>query len=213
MKKLSIALVIGAFVGMLVLPQTAAADVKFGIKGGANMANVNGALIDELKQDPDTTVKHKIGYCAGIFLELNFGRVLTIQPEVLYTLKGSDVEYTEGDLTATEKLQFDYIEIPLLLKLRLPTGGLHPFVFAGPAIGFNLSSKVKYVIDGDEGEEDIEDFKKVDYSAVLGGGIQFGSAIHLDVRYTIGLQKLIDDGVDALDIKNGVISATLGLAF
>ncbi len=213
MKKLTMALVIGAFVGMLALPQTAAADVKFGIKGGANMANVNGALINEIKADPDATVKQKIGFCAGIFVELNFGRILTIQPEILYTLKGSQIDYTDGELTGTEKLQFDYIEIPLLLKLRLPTGSLHPFIFAGPAIGFNLSSKIKWIEDGESGEETIEDFKKVDYSAVFGGGLQLGSSIHLDVRYTLGLQKLIDDGVDALDIKNGVISATIGLAF
>ena len=213
MKKLTMALVIGAFVGMLALPQMAAADVKFGIKGGASMANVNGALIDEIKADPDTTVKQKVGFCAGIFLELNFGRILTIQPEVLYTLKGTQIDYTDGDLTGTEKLMFDYVEIPLLLKLRLPTGSLHPFIFAGPAIGFNLRSKVKWIEDGESGEEDIEDFKKFDYSAVIGGGLQLGSSIHLDVRYTIGLQKLIDDELEALDIKNGVISATLGLAF
>jgi hypothetical protein len=210
MKKLSIALVIGAFVGMLALPQTAAADVKFGIKGGVNAANVNGSFFDEIE---DIDWKNEIGFCAGIFLEFNFGRVLTIQPEVLYTMKGAKTTYEEGELTATEKLHFDYIEIPLLLKLRLPTGSLHPFVFAGPAIGFNLSSKVKWIEDGDSGEEDIEDFEKFDYSAVFGGGLQLGSSIHIDVRYTIGLKKLIQDELEALDIKNGVISATIGLAF
>ena len=45
-------------------------------------------------------------------IELNLGRVLTIQPEVLYTVKGAD--------SGTGKLKFDYIEIPILLKVRIP---------------------------------------------------------------------------------------------
>jgi hypothetical protein len=211
MKKLSIALVIGAFVGMLALPQTAAADVKFGIKGGANAANINGSLFTEIE---DLDWKNSVGFCAGVFLELNFGRILTIQPEVLYTLKGAKPTFEEGELSGTEKLTFDYIEIPLLLKLRLPTGSFHPFIFGGPAIGFNLTAKYKDIVDGETYEGDIDDFKKLDYSFVLGGGLQLGSSLHLDVRYTMGLQKLIQlPDLEAFDIKNGVISATLGLAF
>jgi len=192
MKKLWKILVIGAFGAMLVLPQMAAAGVKFGIKGGANIANVNGNFEEALADWKST-----VGFCGGVFLELNFGRILTIQPEVLYTMKGAD--------TGTGKLKFDYLEIPILLKLRIPIGSLHPFVFAGPAFGFNL----KAVLEGIE----VEDMPKADYSAVLGGGLQLGRSIHIDVRYTMGLQKLEIPDVDAIDLKNGVLSATIGLAF
>ncbi len=192
MKKLWKTLVIGAFAAMLVLPQMAAAGVKFGIKGGANIANVNGNLTDAIADWKST-----VGFCGGIFLELNLGRVLTIQPEVLYTMKGAD--------TGTGKLKFDYLEIPVLLKLRIPIGSLHPFVFAGPAFGFNL----KAVLEGIE----VEDMPKADYSAVLGGGLQLGRSIHIDVRYTMGLQKLEIPDLETIDLKNGVLSATIGLAF
>ena len=136
MKNLWKILAIGAFAAMLVLPQTAAAGVKFGIKGGANIANVNGDFTETIAD-----WKSSVGFCAGIFLELNFGRILTIQPEVLYTMKGADA--------GTGKLKFDYIEIPILLKIRIPTGSVHPFIFAGPAFGFNL----KAVLDGIEVED------------------------------------------------------------
>jgi len=192
MNKLWKILVIGAFAAVLVLPQTAAADVRFGIKGGANIANVNGNFSDAL---PDW--KSTVGFCAGIFLELNLGRVLTIQPEVLYTVKGADA--------GTGKLKFDYIEIPVLLKLRIPTGSLHPFIFAGPAFGFNL----KAVLEGIE----INDMPASDYGAVLGGGLQLGRSIHIDARYTMGLQKLAIPDLGTIDLKNGVLSATIGLAF
>ncbi|MCK7480227.1 MAG: PorT family protein [Candidatus Moduliflexus flocculans] len=85
---------------MLVLPSTAAAGVRFGIKGGANIANVNGNFADNIGD-----WKNTVGFCAGIFVELNLGRILTIQPEVLYTMKGADTLVEEGELTGTGKLR------------------------------------------------------------------------------------------------------------
>jgi len=35
----------------------------------------------------------------------------------------------------------------------------------------------------------------------------------VDVRYTFGLQKLEIPDLGTIDLKNGVLSATLGLAF
>jgi hypothetical protein len=190
MKKLWTILMIGAFAGLLLLPQTASAGVRFGLKGGANVANVNGNWNEALSTST-------VGFCGGIFLELNFGKILTIQPEVLYTMKGAD--------TGDGKLKFDYIEIPVLLKLRIPTGSFHPFIFAGPAFGFNL----KALIEGVE----ISHMPAADYSAVIGGGLQLGRSIHVDVRYTMGLAKLEIPDLETIDLKNGVLSATLGLAF
>jgi len=193
MNKLWRILTVGAFAALLILPSAAAADVRFGIKAGANVANVNGDALEAL-QDWQSTV----GFCGGIFLEFNLGKVLTIQPEVLYTMKGS--ETAEGG-----KLDLDYIEVPVLLKVRLPIASIHPFLIAGPAFGWNL----KAVVDGIE----VEDWPTSDYSAVFGAGLQLGRTLHLDVRYTMGLAKLEIPDLETIDLKNGVISATLGLAF
>jgi hypothetical protein len=111
----------------------------------------------------------------------------------------------KGADTGAGKLKFDYLEIPILLKLRIPTGSFHPFIFAGPAFGFNLKALLAGV--------EIHDMPKADYSGVLGGGLQLGRSIHIDVRYTMGLQKLAVPDLETIDLKNGVLSATLGLAF
>jgi hypothetical protein len=205
MNKMWKILAIGAVAAMLILPRMATADVKFGIKGGANVANVNGNFADNV-----SNWKSRVGFCAGIFLELNLGRILTIQPEVLYTMKGANATLEDGDLTGTGKLRFDYVEIPVLLKIRIPTGPVHPFVFAGPAIGFDLKATFEDITGS---SSDVEGVNKVDYSAVFGGGLQLGGAIHIDVRYTLGLQKLEVPDLGTIDLKNGVLSATLGLAF
>jgi hypothetical protein len=209
MKRLTAALVIGAFACLLALPGPAAANVQFGIKGGGNMASITGADA----QDINGTLKHKIGFVAGVFLAFNVGSVFTLQLEGLYTMKGVDSTYTDIDTTYSDKIYANYIEIPLLFKFRIPTPMVSPFVFAGPAVGFKLSEKVTE--NGENIPLDQALFKNNDYGAIFGGGLNIGSHFQMDVRYSMGLQKVIAtvEGETPLDIKNGVWSATIGIAF
>jgi len=210
MRKLTVALVIGAFVCLLALPRPAAAGVQFGIKAGGNMSSVTGADA----QNIETTLKHKVGFIAGVFVAFNMGSVFTLQIEGLYTMKGVDGTYFDPDTSTTynEKLAANYVEIPLLLKLRIPTPLVSPFVFAGPAVGFKLSEKVTML---GETSTTAGLFKNNDYGAIFGGGVNIGSHFQIDLRYSMGLAKIfnLDEGVTEPDVKNGVWSATIGIAF
>jgi len=206
MKKLTIVLVIAAVTCLLALPQPAAAGVQFGIKAGGNMAKPTGSDVDDI----EGTLKTKVGFVGGIFIAFNLSNSFSIQTEVLYTMKGATMEYTDIDETVEEKLYGDYIEIPLLLKLKFLSGGIQPFIFAGPYVGFKLNEKLEVMGEEIPLEEAI--LKNNDYGAIFGGGLQLGSKFHLDVRYSMGLQKIIDD-VESIDFKNGVWSATVGFAF
>lgn len=209
MKKLTAALVVGAFACLLVMPRPAAANVQFGIKGGGNMANVTGADA----QDINTTLKNKVGFVAGVFVAFNMGSVFTLQVEGLYTMKGVNMDVTNIDTTVSEKLSANYIEIPVLLKFRIPTPLVSPFAFAGASVGFKVSEKLS--VDGTDVPLDQALFKNNDYGAIFGGGLNIGSHFQIDVRYSMGLQKVIStvEGEIPLDIKNGVWSATIGIAF
>ena len=207
MKKTTPILLVAAFAGLLLLPRPAAAGVQFGLKAGGNMAKPTGADAD----DPLATLKSRIGFTGGIFLAFNFGRVVTIQSEVLYTMKGAT--YVALDDSYTDKLSADYIEIPLLLKLRIPTPVVQPFVFAGPSVGFKLKEKLES--DGEEVPLDEALLKNNDYGAIFGAGLNLGRNFMVDVRYSLGLQKVINtfEGEIEPDFKNGVWSATIGIAF
>ncbi|MBP7706259.1 MAG: PorT family protein [Candidatus Aminicenantes bacterium] len=207
MKKTTTILLVAAFAGLLLLPRPAAAGVQFGLKAGGNMAKPTGADAD----DPLATLKSRIGFTGGIFLAFNFGRVVTIQSEVLYTMKGAT--YVALDDSYTDKLSADYIEIPLLLKLRIPTPVVQPFVFAGPSVGFKLKEKLES--DGEEVPLDEALLKNNDYGAIFGAGLNLGRNFMVDVRYSLGLQKVINtfEGEIEPDFKNGVWSATIGIAF
>jgi hypothetical protein len=200
-------LVIAAIVGLAALPQPAAANVQFGIKAGGNMAKPTG--VDA--QDPLATLKSKVGFMGGIFLAINFGKVVTIQTEVLYTMKGAN--YVALDDSYTDKLYSDYIEIPLLLKIKIPLPVIQPFVFAGPSVGFKLNEKL--MSNGEEIPLTEALLKNNDYGAIFGAGLNLGRNFMLDVRYSLGMQKVIAtiEGEVQPDFKNGVWAATIGIAF
>jgi outer membrane immunogenic protein len=208
MKKLTLAIVLIAVVGLLALPVPASA-IQFGLKAGANSANLTG--LDA--QDSDLgTLSSKLGFVGGVFLNFPMGSVFSLQLEGLYTMKGSDVTVTDVE-TFTGKLYANYIEIPLVLKIRIPTPGISPFVFAGASVGFKLSEKL--TVDGQDVPLEEAFFKNNDYGAIFGGGLNIGGHFHLDVRYSMGLEKVIStiEGETPLDIKTGVWSATIGIGF
>lgn len=211
MRKLMTAIALAAFAGLVALPGPASADVQFGLKFGGNMARPSGADVQDLAD----TLKSKVGFAGGIFLALNFGKVVTIQSEVLYTMKGATFVYQDIDETVTEKLYGDYIEIPLLLKIKIPTPVIQPFIFGGPTVGFKLSEKLKSngeTVTLPDGETLLENN---DYGAIFGGGLNLGRHLMLDVRYGLGIKKVLGtiEGDTELDFKNGVWSATIGIAF
>lgn len=205
MKKFLSVLAIGALAGLLALPRPAEAGVRFGLKAGANMAKPTGADA----QDPLAALKNKVGFQGGLFLAFDFGRVVAVQWEVLYTMKGA--AYTALDDSYTDKLYADYVEVPLLLKLRIPMPGIQPFVFAGPSVGFKL--REKWEENGVPMTEKL--LKNNDYGAIFGAGLEFGRSLALDLRYSLGLQKVVStvEGETAPDFKNGVWSASIGIAF
>lgn len=208
MKRLMTVLMIAGLAGLLALPQpAAAASVQFGIKAGGNMAKPTG--VDA--QDPLATLKSKVGFNGGIFLAFNFGRVVSIQWEALYTMKGAT--YVALDDTFTDKLYADYIEVPLLLKLKIPLPVVQPFVFGGPTVGFKLSEKLES--NGQDVPLAENLLKNNDYGAIFGAGLNLGRNLQVDVRYSLGLQKVIStfEGEVQPDFKNGVWSASLGIAF
>ncbi len=207
MKKLTLAIVLAAFVGLLAMPVPASA-IQFGLKGGANAANLTG----QDAQDLNTTLKNKVGFVGGIFLNFPLGNVVSIQLEGLYTMKGVTMTITDVT-TFTGKLYANYIEVPVLLKFRIPTPGLSPFFFAGASVGFKLSEKLTQ--DGQDVPLDQAFFKNNDYGAIFGGGLNIGGHFHMDIRYSMGLEKVIStvQGETPIDIKNGVWSATIGIGF
>ena len=122
MKKLFSYCLVAAFLFLLVSPSILKADVQFGLRVGGNSAKLTGNDLEDI----EATVKSKVGFVGGVFLAFNLGKMITIEPEILYTMKGGTVEDTTGEYS--EKIYGDYLEIPLLIKVKIPLPGIKPVV-------------------------------------------------------------------------------------
>jgi hypothetical protein len=219
-KRLITIIVTGALAFMLLLPNSSlAAEIKGGLKIGANSAKLYGDDVGELEDFLGEDWKSRIGFSVGGFITFDINEMFAIQSEVLYTMKGLR---WEGEINGATPLKvwikLDYLEIPVLVKIMPGTqGSIKPYLFAGPAVAIKVSGKVKAEFEGESDEEDLEDVKGTDFGLVIGAGVDFGfgasgkGKMTLDVRYTLGLSTISD--FEGEDIKNGVFSLMVGYSF
>jgi len=199
-------------VGFCVLfsPSLSAQGLSFGLKGGLNIANLRG-------EDVTVDMDSRIGLCAGGFVAIDVLGIITIQPEVLFSMKGAKYDTLLFGEPVSTSLEFNYIEIPVLVKYSLPLPGIiKPNLFIGPSLGINLNAKAIAKIGDLSVEDDVkEDIKSTDFCLVLGGGVDFEldiGKLAIDVRYTMGLTTIDDTAVEE-DVKNGVISIMAAYSF
>ncbi|MQP53124.1 MULTISPECIES: porin family protein [unclassified Flavobacterium] len=182
-------------------------EVKFGAKGGINLANIVG--------DDAGDANMFVGFNAGFFVEIPVTEKLTIQPEILYSAQGSKSEgplVIDGslyDVKATMK--FNYINIPVMFKYNV----VEKFSLeAGPYIGFLTTAKIKVDVNGfGSATEDMKDLvKSTDFGIALGMNYEFSDVIFANARYQGGLSQIGDTG-EGDNIKNSVFQLGLGFRF
>lgn len=175
-------------------PAKAQAPLKVGITGGLNIANMNDTDADDLE--------NRFGFRGGVFATFKVpASPMAIQPELVYTQKGFEVD------DGTAKL--DYIEIPVLAKFGFFTPGpAKPEVFFGPYMAFNMNAEAA----GDNITINVEDaVNKTEFGVTVGAGVDIGR-FNIGGRYSAGLTNVFDDDSGS-DGKNGVFSVVTSVAF
>ncbi len=149
----------------------------------------------------------------GLFLQVSPAPYLSFQPEVLFRRKGA-VNHNET-FNIREEYNLDYIETPLLLKLRVPiANAIYPNVFGGPYFAFKTNS----TYSATQTNTDISlnrsfEAKNSDYGAVIGGGVDIEVKpifISLDARYGIGATE-IENSDEPVDLKNRDFTVMAGI--
>jgi hypothetical protein len=191
----------------------------FGATVGLNFATVTGSDVSAAFPDKGA----RTGLVVGAFVTYDFIPFLGIQPEVLYSMKGT--KGSAGSLYGLPGYSytqtFNYIEIPVLLKLNLPLGPVTPLkasVYAGPDFAFNVASNEEFTGQGVPGGSytiDTKDLTRLfDFNLAVGAGAGFDvgpTTLGLELRYTFGTGQLTKAGEG--DFKNGVfaIMASVGI--
>jgi len=201
---LSITLGLGAAVAA-----PAVAQIKsVGLLAGATFAKLGGSDV------PDG-IENKVGFMGGGFVDIGLGGIISVRPEVAYVQKGAK----QSDAGDELKLKLDYIEVPVLLVVSVPTGGgmVKPEFFAGPAIAFKASCKFTGTSGGQSATANCDDpgvdspIKSTDFGVMFGAGVAVRNFM-ASVRYDLGLTK-IDDSTDPGNIKNRAFMILVGWAF
>ncbi len=193
------------------LPPEQERRTKFGIIGGLNLANFSG--------DDAEDSKSKTGFAAGGFVTFNLSEKFAIQPEVLYSTKGSKYESSDLGFQVKATTSLNYIDIPVL-GVFSPVNNIK--FFAGPSINIFLNGKSEAEMPGVEAEmpgvielkfsEDIKtkDVKSPEFGLVVGGAFSSGQ-LGIGARYSIGLTNQPKNS--DVDLKNRVIQFMAGFSF
>jgi hypothetical protein len=183
---------------------------KFGIKGGLNLTNL---YVDNVSSE-----HMKAGFNAGVFAKLPVTRGFSIQPEILYSVKGAKDTYSnfvQGD--GEYRFNLGYIEMPLLAVVNLaPNFNLH----AGGYAAYLVSANVKDVNSNGtiEGAQDLnaDNFRRWDFGLVGGLGFDIQN-FTLGARYNYGLSNIGKSGSLSGDLtknsKNAGVSIYVGFGF
>lgn len=190
MKKIILSL--GLLVGVASVAN-AQTGTTFGLKAGINYSTVTGDEVED--------VESKIGLQAGAFANFGLSDLISIQPEVLYSQKGTGFEEDED-----VKFKLNYIDVPILVKVN--AGGL--FFEGGPQVGFLAGAKAT---NGDDDEDIKDDFNSIDFGYAVGLGYQVESGPMIGLRYNGGISNIIKDGDDDVSARNSTFQLYVGYRF
>lgn len=150
-----------------------AQDIKFGVKGGLNLATLS-----------DVDGSSKLSGHIGGFANFKFTN-WALQPEIMFSGQGAN-DIGIGD----SKWALSYINIPVLFQYYFMP---EFYAEAGPQMGFLLSAKSK----NDGVSVDIKDgFKTVDIGSAIGVGYKFPIGVGVYARYNFGFTDLVDGSLD-----------------
>lgn len=208
-------------------PASANSGVRFGLRGGLNLADVQGDAVKSFTElagyapDGAITKQMRPGFYAGVYATLPLGPSFAIEPGINYSEKGTvlkgtlpfpELDFLNAKVTGTARLA--YVDVPVLAKVFV-TPGL--YFYAGPQASFLVNGKARVEagalgINAYQDDFDISNqLRKVDFAAVGGLGYQFENGLGLSAGYDYGLSSLDTD--NRFDAQNRVIKVGANFSF
>lgn len=220
-------LVLFIIVSFLCLPSFAQMEVskpdrllpKFGVQAGLNIANFLEKDNDGISSD---VYDPKIGFHAGIVVEIPFGKRFAIEPGIMISTKGFQYNTEYEDTTFYQEYNLYYLDIPVPVEVMLEIGIVKVFAAAGPYLGIGIAGNVydesktggiKFDENDDKiswGEED--GLKSLDYGLTLGFGAEI-KGFQLRFAYDLGLANISNYTDNNFKRNNRVIRISLAYKF
>ncbi|GAA3947206.1 outer membrane beta-barrel protein [Chitinophaga oryziterrae] len=214
----------------------AMSQARVGVKGGWNLSSISVSNDGSVDKD-----KSLSGFNIGVIADLPLvPRILSFQPGVFYTTKGSKLVSGDPNNSASVYRKYtttpSYIEIPLNFVGKIPIGeDTRLFAGIGPYIAFGVAGKNKVIsslggvttttetnikwdddtpFNSGDANQGFDKYKRFDY----GGNLMAGAEIHgliLSAQYGLGFAKInsgSDNGSNDKN-KNRTFSLSAGFLF
>lgn len=163
-------------------------------------------------------------YKIGVFYSFRLGKNVLLQPELYFSQFGSRVYGSDWMTGKLNKETLSYIELPLLVKYRVPLGSrLRPVLFGGGYFAYRVSKNLFDIITEIYGECYVPPspyityipYSETDSGVVMGIGLEhIGStaSMHFDLRVNIGLLNVYN-GTPDFKKRNHSLSFMVGVGF
>ena len=183
-------------------------NIKIGPKVGFNASQLHTNL-DSISS------QFKSGFQFGIFVRL--GKKVYLQPELYYTTEGGVFKSNSSSIKQWEQnIKLGSLDVPVLIGVSFINSELlNVRILAGPLASFIVNKKISET--GVTGPVQDANIKNVNWYIQAGAGVDIWK-FTLDVRYQIGLNKMISD-VDFnsktvnFNTSNNVWVVSLGFKF
>ncbi len=190
---------------LLTLP-IQAQSFRFGAKGGANYADINGK---DLNKDSH---QNKLTWHAGVMTNIQYpgNTYFSIQPEILYSRKGyentgpeTELKDNQGNLLLTEQsaglVGLHYIDVPVMFNFK---SGIIIFEI-GPQVSVLTGVQNEAIIRQTYPDGTIQtrndDFRRFDKDRVRKLDVGFATGFRLETHNGVGLGIRFNQGFIQLD--------------
>lgn len=166
---------------ILSLLAVAVVSLTLAAEAQAQVGIVAGLTSSSTRMNTKEDVQAISLYHAGVTYKLNLGYGFSVQPSVLYQVKGAKLGELNSASDDDFKLKTGFVEVPVDLQWGPELLAFRPYLFVEPFVGYVVSSADKA---GDADQADISSAKnKFEYGFGFGGGLEIATHIQLSVQY------------------------------
>ena len=147
---------------------------QLGVTGGLTLSKMNG-----ISNPKDT--KAVALYSAGVLYKADLGAGFAIQPELLWQVKGANVQENVGALDNVIVSRSNNVELGLGLQWGPDLLAFRPYLFVEPFMGYSVGGKETYAMaNSDVGKKDFSNARnKLEYGVGAGFGVEIANHVQI----------------------------------
>ena len=186
-------------------------------------AEVGYSRADLVGENSDL-VDSRQGAITGVYLHFPINSVVSVRPEVLFSLKGgTNLTRFGGDIAEVD-IELAYLELPVLARLTLPGGRFRPVLFGGPSVGLQIGCDFLFTVPmgstrltcgetADTAVREVTGVREWDFGWIAGAAVEMHlprTTLALQGRYSAGFRSVLEGPVD---LRNRGVAVLFGLTF